>query len=220
MARRYGRSGATASSAGPIRARTGRRFEVLLRSEAALRDLQYVQSVSRVWSLTRAYGLDVLIAIGAAEGALEVAVRDDPLQGPRTTPWFTAPAIAVVVLLLLGRRRFRFAAPASVWLVAAALSLVDGRLVPFTASAFVAGFAAAFFLGNLRDPVQAWTGLAIVLSGAAIVVYQDPSHNAGEFVFTPLLFATGWLAGFARGARRRPGTEPVVPRAVDCDHAT
>jgi signal transduction histidine kinase len=157
--------------------------------------------VSRVWSLTRAYGLDVLIAIGAAEGALELAVRDDPLEGPHTTPWFTAPAIAVVVLLLLGRRRFRFAAPASVWLVAAALSFVDGRLIPFTASAFVAGFAAAFFLGNLRDPVQAWTGLAIVLSGAAIVVYQDPSHYAGEFVFTPLLFATGWLAGFALRGR-------------------
>jgi signal transduction histidine kinase len=39
--------------------------------------------------------------------------------------------------------------------------------------------------------------LAIVLGGAAIVVYNDPTHDPGEFVFTPLLFAIGWLAGFA-----------------------
>jgi hypothetical protein len=49
------------------------------------------------------------------------------------------PAIALIVLALLERRRFRFAALASVWLLAAALSFVDGRLVPFTATAFAAG---------------------------------------------------------------------------------
>jgi signal transduction histidine kinase len=172
-----------------------------LGSEAALGGLQYVQGVSRVWSLVRAYGLDVLIVIAAVESALEVALRHDPVGEPRTTPWFAVPAIALVVLLLLGRRRFRFAAPASVWLLAAALSFVDGRLVPFTASAVVAGFAAAFLLGNLRDSVQARIGLAIALSGAAIVVYNDPSHAAGELIFTPLLFAIGWLAGFAMRER-------------------
>jgi signal transduction histidine kinase len=153
--------------------------------------------VTRLWQFARAYGLDVLIAIAAVESALEVALRQDPPQAPRTTPWLAAPAIALVVLPLLARRRFRFAAPASVWLVAAALSFVDGRLVPFAASAVVAGLAAAFLLGNLRDAVQARLGLAIVLSGAAIVVYNDPDHPPGELIFTPLLFAIGWLAGFA-----------------------
>jgi signal transduction histidine kinase len=157
--------------------------------------------VTRVWRFARTYGLDVLIAIAAVQSAVEVALRHDPLQEPRTTPWLASPAIALVVLALLGRRRFRFAAPASVWLLAAALSFVDGRLVPFTASAVVAGIAAAFLLGNLRDAIQARIGLAIVLSGSAIVIYNDPNHAAGNVIFTPLLFAIGWLAGFAMRER-------------------
>jgi signal transduction histidine kinase len=163
--------------------------------------VQYVRPVTRVWRFARAYGLDVLIAIAAVESAFEVALRHDPLREPRTTLWLAAPAIALVVLALLGRRRFPFAAPASVWLLAAALSLVDGRLVPFSATAVVAGIAAAFLLGNLRDAVRARLGLALVLAGAAIVVYNDPNPAAGELIFTPLLFAIGWLAGFAMRER-------------------
>ena len=44
-----------------------------------------------------------------------------------------------------------FAAPAAVWLLAASLSFVDGRLVPSTVSASLAGMGAALLLGNLRD---------------------------------------------------------------------
>ena len=143
----------------------------------------------------------MLIAIAAVEGALEVALRQDAPNGPSTPLWFAVPAIALVVTLLLARRRFPFAAPASVWMLAAALSFVDGRLVPFATSVFVAGFAAAFLLGNLRDVAQARLGLAIVLGGAAIVVYNDPSHDPGNLIFTPLLFVIGWLAGFATRER-------------------
>ena len=57
--------------------------------------------------------------------------------------------------------------------------------------------AAAFLLGNLRDAVQARMGLAIVLGGAAIIVYNKPGHAAGELVFIPMLFGISWLAGFA-----------------------
>ena len=128
--------------------------------------MEYVQPVSRVWSLARTYGLDVLIVIAAVEAALEVALRNDP-AGPRTTEWFTVPAIAIVVLALLARRRFPFAAPAAVWLLAAALSFADGRLVTFSASVSLAGFAAACLLGNLRDPRQARLGLANLAPGAA-----------------------------------------------------
>ena len=57
--------------------------------------------------------------------------------------------------------------------------------------------AAAFLLGNLADARQGRVGLAVVLGAAAIVVFNDPRHAAGEFVFVPVLFALAWLAGFA-----------------------
>lgn len=62
---------------------------------------------------------------------------------------------------------------------------------------FVAGTGAALLLGNLRRDVRARTGLAIVLGGAAIVVYNDPRHSVGDLIFTPMLFAIAWLVGFA-----------------------
>jgi signal transduction histidine kinase len=123
------------------------------------------------------------------------------MREPRTPLWFGVAAVAIVVLALLGRRSFPFMAPASLWLLAAALSFVDGRLVVSTVSVYVAGMAAAFLLGNLADAAQRRVGLAVVLGGAAIVVYNDPDHNAGEFIFVPVLFAIAWLAGF--GVRER-----------------
>jgi signal transduction histidine kinase len=153
--------------------------------------------MNRVGSLARSYAFDVLIAIAAIGGVLDVALRDDADRAPRTTEWFLVPAIALVVAPLFFRRRFPFGAPASVWLVAAGVSFVDGRLVTFALGATVAGVSAAFLLGNLADVAQARTGLVVVLGGAAIIVYNDPNHSAGDFLFTPLLFAIGWLAGFA-----------------------
>ena len=153
--------------------------------------------MNRVSSLARRYGFDALVVLAAIGGVLDVSLRNDAMREPRTTHWLVEPAIALVILPLLGRRRFPFAAPASVWLLAAAVSFVDGRLIVFAVSASVAGIAAAFLLGNLRDHVQARIGLLIVLGGAAIVIYNDPNHSPGDFVFTPILFAIGWLAGYA-----------------------
>jgi hypothetical protein len=102
--------------------------------------VQYVRRVSWPWVFARSYALDALIAIGAIESALEVAFRRDATQAPRTTLWFAVPAVAIVVLALLGRRRFPFMAPVSLWLLAAALSFVDGRLVVFSAGVYVAGW--------------------------------------------------------------------------------
>jgi signal transduction histidine kinase len=153
--------------------------------------------MSRLWPLARRHGFDVLIVITAVESALEVAFRDNPGRTPQTTLWFAVPAVAGGVLLLLGRRRFPFGAPAIFWLGAAAVTFLDGRLVVFTYGVELAGLAAALLLGNLRSAEQARTGLAIVVGGAALIAYNDPNHTPGELVFIPILFVIAWLVGFA-----------------------
>jgi signal transduction histidine kinase len=158
---------------------------------------EYVHHVSRNWSFVRRYAFDALVVAVAVEGALEVALRQGASDAPETSVWLAAPAIALVALPLLARRRFPFAAPAGVWLLAAAFSFLDGRLIVFTASASIAGLAAAFLLGNLRDGTQARLGLAITVVGAALVMVNNPDHSAADLVFTPILFGIGWLAGFA-----------------------
>ncbi len=153
--------------------------------------------MSRNGYVARQYGFDVLVALLAIAAMVELAVRRDSPDAPRTTLWFAVPAIAIMVLPLFARRRFPFAAPTVYWLLGTALSFVDGRLVPFTTSVFVIGMAAAFLLGSLRDALLARLGLAVVLGGAAILVYNIPAHSASEVVFIPLLFGICWLAGFA-----------------------
>jgi signal transduction histidine kinase len=153
--------------------------------------------MSRLWPLARRHGFDVLIVITAVESALEVAFRDNPGRTPQTTLWFAVPAVAGGVLLLLGRRRFPFGAPAIFWLGAAAVTFLDGRLVVFTYGVELAGLAAALLLGNLRSAEQARTGLAIVVGGAALIAYNDPNHTPGELIFIPILFVIAWLVGFA-----------------------
>ena len=138
-----------------------------------------------------------MIVVAAVEIAVELALND----GLETSPWLAAPAGALLALPLLARRRFPFAAPAFLWLAAAALSFVDGDLVTLAALSTVAGMAAAFLLGGLRDRVQARVGLALAVAGAATVVYNDPGHSGGDYVFVPVLFAIAWLAGFAMRQR-------------------
>ena len=150
----------------------------------------------RLWALAKRYGFDALIVLAAVESALEIGLRNAP-DAPHTTRWFTVPAAALVVLPLLARRRFPFAAPAAVWLAAGAISFVDPRVDVFAESTFVAGLAATFLLGNLRDAIQAWLGLAISAGSVTIVVYNNPDHAPGELVFVPVLVAIVWITGFA-----------------------
>jgi signal transduction histidine kinase len=173
--------------------------------------------VSRLRVLARQHGFDVLIVLLALEISSEVAIRRHDALAPTTTLWFAVPASAALVLVLLGRRRFPFGAPAAVWLLAASLSFVDGRLVTFTVSASVAGMAAAVLLGNLRDDFQSRLGLAILISGAAILVYNQPVHAAGDFIVVPALFAIGWLAGFALHERAEQA-EAAEVRAAQAEH--
>ena len=158
----------------------------------------------------------MLIVLLAIVGTLELAAGRDSPDAPRTTLWFAVPAIAIMVVPLFARRRFPFAAPAAYWLLAAGLSFIDGRLVPFMESVFVLGMAVAFLLGNLRDALQERVGLAVVVGGAATIVYNIPAHSASELVFVPLLFGISWLAGFALRERAEQA-EAAEERAIHAE---
>jgi len=153
--------------------------------------------VTRIAHLVRSYGFDALVVALTVAAMVEVVVRRGDEDAPQTTLWFVLPAIAVLVLPLLARRRHPFAAAAAYWLMAVALSFVDGRLVTSMTSIFVLGMAASYLLGNLRDARQSWIGLGVVLGSAATVVYNIPNQSGGELIFIPLLFGMCWLAGFA-----------------------
>jgi signal transduction histidine kinase len=163
--------------------------------------------VERLGSLARKHSFDVLIVLAAAVAALEVALKNDPGNEPTTSAWFGAPAVAVVVLTLLARRRFPFGAPASFWLLAAALSFVDGRLVAFPVAVYLVGLAAAYLLGRLGDPVRGREGLLIVVASSALIVYNLPDHTTGDQLLIPSVFALGWLGGFAFRERDVQATE-------------
>jgi signal transduction histidine kinase len=147
-------------------------------------------------SWIRAYWIDVLVVLGAVDAVVEVLSRGGP-TAPQSSALFAAPAAAAIVLVLLGRRRFAFAAPIAVWLLATAVSFADGRLVEHPIALALAGMGASFLLGHLRDDRQARLGLAITLLGAAIIVHNDPDHAAAEYLFIPAQFAIFWIAGYA-----------------------
>ena len=140
--------------------------------------------------------MDVVVVLLALAAALDVVLRHDP-RAPRIPLWFSAPVVVLLVLALLARRRLPFVAPAAVWLAAAAVSVVDGRLIVFATGAVVAGYAASFLLGRVPDAAQARVGLAVVVASSAVVVRNDPLHAPADVVLVPATFALAWGAGYA-----------------------
>jgi signal transduction histidine kinase len=137
-------------------------------------------------------------------GAIGVAAFIELILPPgasSSSKWFAVPALTVLMLPLFTRRWFPFGAPAAYWILAAALSFVDGVLIPSIESLFLVGLASAALLGNLRDARQAWTGLVIVLAGITAVVYNIPSHTTAELILIPVEFGITWAVGFALRAR-------------------
>jgi len=152
--------------------------------------------VSRIKDLARNYWFDGLIAVLAVVAMLELIIGRDSPASARTL-WFALPAVAVSVTPIFARRRFPFAGPAAYWFLAAGISLVDWRPIPFAVSLFPVGLTVAFLLGNLRNALKAALGLAIVVGASAIVVYVIPGHSTAELVFIPIEFVIAWVGGFA-----------------------
>ena len=153
--------------------------------------------MSRLRQILVGHGLDALIVVTAVWTAVGTAGRDDPSAPSGAMAVLEVVVIAAVILTLLLRGRFPFAAPASLWLASIALSFLDDRLITGQGGIYVAGVGAAILLGNLRSEAHARIGLAIVVGGAAIVVYNDPTSGVGDVFFTSLSFAIAWLIGYA-----------------------
>src|SRR5215510_814149 len=148
--------------------------------------------MSRVVSLARSYSYELLI------GSLLTAAMLELILGRDSSPMslrYAVPLLALLVTPLFGRRWFPFAAPASYWVIATAISFVNGEIIPFLVSLFPVGLVAAFLLGNQRDLRRAWAGLAIVLAGIVTVVYNIPGHLTAELVVIPVDFGIAWAAG-------------------------
>ena len=169
--------------------------------------MRYVRRVSRIRYVAREYWFELLIAFLAIAGMLELVVGRDSAGAPPTTLWIAIPTVGVLVLLLLARRRFPFAAPAGYWLLAAAISFGDGVLLAFVGSLSIVGLASAFLLGNLRNPLKAGAGLIIVVVGIVIVVYNIPGETVSDLVFIPLRFVVAWVAGYALRERAERAEE-------------
>ena len=178
--------------------------------------MRYVQRVSRIGYVAREYWFELLIAFLAIAGMLELVVGRDSPGAPSTTLWIAIPTIAVLVLLLLARRRFPFAAPAAYWLLAAAISFGDGVLLAFVGSLGIVGLASAFLLGNLRNPLKGGAGLIIVVVGIVVVVHNIPGETASDLVFIPLRFVVAWVAGYAL-RERAERAEAAEERAVHAE---
>ena len=148
------------------------------------------------WRIARTYWLDLAIALLAIVGLVDFAIRRDEPGAPESSLGFAVGVVTALVVAVVARRRFPFAAPAAYWLLAAAISFVDWALVPFINSLFPVGMAVAFLLGNLRDAVRAGIGLAVVVAGAATIVYKIPGEATSTLIVIPIEFGISWLAGF------------------------
>lgn len=158
---------------------------------------EYVRDVKRFWVLARRHGFDVLIVVLTGAAMLEVVIRHPALDDPQETLWLRIVALGLIVLPLFARQRFPFGAPITYWVLAVAVSFIDGRLIPLTTGIFILTMAVAFLLGEQRDVARARAGLVVVVGGVAVVVYNLATHTPSQLVFIPLLFGVCWFLGFA-----------------------
>jgi signal transduction histidine kinase len=150
----------------------------------------------RLGVLAKTYAVEVVIVLLVLVGMVDTVLRSVSAGSPNTSLWFALPAMGVLAVVIVARRRFPFAGPAAYWLLAAGIAFVDPILLPSAESFFAVGLATAFLLGNVRDARKAGIGLAVILASTAILVTQIPGHTTAEVYFIPLDFAVCWFAGF------------------------
>lgn len=172
----------------------------------------------RLWPWIRRYFFDALIVAGAVVGVLEIIFRRNSPDAPTLPLGVSATVEALLTLTLLGRRRFPFGAPTTMLVAAAALSFVDGRLIPFTLPGFLTALAACFLYGLRPDRRQAVAGLGIALAVGVIAVRNDPAGSTDDYFGIPFVFTAVWVVGFALG-RQLVHTREAEQRAIRAERA-
>jgi signal transduction histidine kinase len=155
----------------------------------------------------RRYWFDGLLVVGIGVGLAGVVVGQGRTGGPEGPAWFDALALVVIIAPLFFRRRYPFGAPVAVGVAVVLTTFVDPRLAPFAFVTFLAGCAAVFFMGMLRERSQAVAGLGIALGVESFVAYKDPKGNLGAFIATSVLFGIVWTIAFALGGKFREADE-------------
>ena len=169
--------------------------------------------MSRLGHVAREYWWELLIGALLVAGVVQLVVEQDRSADTRSL-WFQIPLLCLPVLPMFARRWFPFAAGAGYWVVAAAVTFVDGLLIVFPDSFQVIGLAAALVLGYQRDRRKAAAGLVIVVASMLTILANIPGEQTvSTYIFITLRFVAGWVAGFALRAREEQA-EAAEVRAV------
>jgi signal transduction histidine kinase len=155
----------------------------------------------------RRYWFDALVVFAAISGVVEIVIGRNDSDAPDLPLALSIPIEAALTLVLLARHRFPFAAPAGMLVAGAALSFIDGRLIPYTAASFLSALAACFLLGLLSERRQALIGIGIANAAVLIIVGNDPEAAGGDYVFIPLLFTAVWLCALGFGRKLEQARE-------------
>jgi len=163
--------------------------------------------VKSFWPLARRYWFDVLLLAGLGFALAGATIGQGKTDGPTGPLWFDLLAIVAILTPLFARRRFPFGAPAAVGIAAVLTSFGDERLVPFDFIIFLAGCAAVFLMGLIRERAQAVAGLVLAWGVVAVVAYRDPIGNLDGLIATSVIFGIIWTIAFAVGRKFQEADE-------------
>jgi signal transduction histidine kinase len=151
--------------------------------------------------LARRYWFDALILVALGLGLFGAVASQGMADGPTGPLWFDLVAVVAIVTPLFFRRRFPFGAPIAVGAAVGLTAFVDERLVPKDLIPFLAGCAAVFLVGLLRERRLAIAGIVLAIGVEALVAYRDPLKNLSAFIATCIVFGLIWTVAFALGRK-------------------
>jgi signal transduction histidine kinase len=169
--------------------------------------VEYLRVVKRILRLVRRYWFDAFVLLGLGVGLTGTVLSQGEKDGPTGPLWFDVLALVAIVTPLFARRRFPFGAPITVGIAVVLTSFVDERLVPLVFIPFLAGCAAVFLMGLLRERSQAVAGIVLAIGVEALVAYRDPLGSLGAFIPTVIVFGILWTIAFALGRKFQEADE-------------